>query len=126
MPFMSPGTYLAKRRHAAGLELEDVALRVETTPHLNLRDRVDWLRRIEADISPITIVNASALLCVFPFSGSVLVQLSALRDVQDAVTVGPRLCRECACSELDACEPACWWVEQDLCSTCSFALEHAA
>lgn len=29
-----------------------------------------------------------------------------------------RTCRDCGCSDDDACMPTCWWVEQDLCSAC--------
>ena len=28
-------------------------------------------------------------------------------------------CRDCGCSESLACEEGCWWVEADLCSSCS-------
>ena len=31
--------------------------------------------------------------------------------------LGP-VCRECGCSQSDACTPACSWVEKDLCSAC--------
>jgi len=29
-------------------------------------------------------------------------------------------CRECGCSDDDACEGGCFWVEADLCSRCAF------
>jgi hypothetical protein len=32
-----------------------------------------------------------------------------------------QLCRECGCSNLSACEGGCWWVEDDLCSSCAEA-----
>lgn len=28
-------------------------------------------------------------------------------------------CRECGCTEGQACEGGCWWVEEDLCSSCA-------
>ncbi len=31
---------------------------------------------------------------------------------------GRRVCRVCGCWELHACEGGCWWVAEDLCSTC--------
>lgn len=34
-------------------------------------------------------------------------------------TVGRHVCRICGCWELEACEDGCWWVEADLCSSCS-------
>lgn len=37
---------------------------------------------------------------------------------------GTRFCRECGCTDFDACvhaeHGACWWVEPDLCSHCKF------
>jgi len=33
-------------------------------------------------------------------------------------SVGP-ICRECGCTRNDACQPACSWVELDLCSACA-------
>lgn len=33
---------------------------------------------------------------------------------------GPvRSCRECGCTDFEACSPPCWWVEADLCSSCA-------
>lgn len=29
-----------------------------------------------------------------------------------------RRCRECGCTDEQACWPGCWWVETDLCSAC--------
>lgn len=30
-------------------------------------------------------------------------------------------CRVCGCSNLSACPGQCWWVEDDLCSSCTVA-----
>lgn len=27
-------------------------------------------------------------------------------------------CRECGCTDTQACDEGCWWVEPDLCSNC--------
>lgn len=38
-------------------------------------------------------------------------------------------CRVCGCTQEDACEGGCWWVEEDLCSSChggAYALEPVA
>jgi len=32
-------------------------------------------------------------------------------------------CRVCGCTESDACADMCSWIEQDLCSTCSRAVD---
>lgn len=29
------------------------------------------------------------------------------------------VCRECGCTDLEACPGGCWWVEPDLCSACA-------
>ena len=29
------------------------------------------------------------------------------------------VCRVCGCTEYNACEGGCWWVEEDLCSACA-------
>jgi len=36
----------------------------------------------------------------------------------EASAVAP-VCRICQCSDLDACEGGCTWVERDLCDTCA-------
>lgn len=36
-----------------------------------------------------------------------------------------RSCRECGCTDDRACTPPCWWVEQDLCSTCRYGAPDA-
>ena len=28
-------------------------------------------------------------------------------------------CRECGCTDMDACAEGCWWVAEDLCSNCA-------
>lgn len=30
-----------------------------------------------------------------------------------------QLCRQCGCSQLDACWPSCSWAKEDLCSACA-------
>jgi transcriptional regulator with XRE-family HTH domain len=127
-PLMSPGAYLAKRREAAGLSVEDVALRVGTTPYpMNLRDRVAWIKRVETDVDPIGMGTASALLGAYHFDAAVLVRLCGMRSGLGGIA--PRICRACGCSDGDACleggTQACAWVEDDLCSTCATAGDFA-
>ncbi len=45
--------------------------------------------------------------------GLILVML-ARRD-----TPGPQVCRVCGCTWVKACPGGCYWVEDDLCSTCA-------
>jgi len=37
----------------------------------------------------------------------------------DLAAVGIRACRHCGCTDHSACEPACAWVDPDLCSACA-------
>lgn len=32
-------------------------------------------------------------------------------------------CRDCGCTNLSACDGGCWWVEDDLCSSCAVAVD---
>lgn len=34
-------------------------------------------------------------------------------------------CRSCGCSNFSACAGGCWWVEDDLCSSCATAVDVA-
>lgn len=33
------------------------------------------------------------------------------------------VCRSCGCTNFAACEGGCWWVEDDLCSSCQVAVD---
>jgi len=125
MPIMTPGTYLAKRRAAAGLSIEDVAERISTEPPIPHHDRAAWLRRIEQDVDGLKIREAAALSSVFPFDLDIFVTLIGLHSpVMPAETIeAPRLCQACGCSENDAClDPTtgqgCRWVGPEQCSAC--------
>lgn len=113
---ITPGTYLRMRREADGETLESVAAMISTEPKLGELDRIEWLRRVEADVVPISDDVIKALRPAFPFDPVVLRRLDALLLGSDLPA--PRLCRSCACSELDACSPPCAWVAQDRCSAC--------
>jgi len=46
-------------------------------------------------------------------------QLAELR-AWVAEWLGPgRACRECGCTDAEACLSGCWWAEEDLCSSCA-------
>ncbi|OJY68679.1 MAG: hypothetical protein BGP16_05435 [Sphingobium sp. 66-54] len=119
---ITPGAYIARRREHAGFTVEDVALRIETTPQLALRERVDWLRRIENDVETVSLSTASAMQRVFPLSVDVALQLVDLHSGEALGIEAPRLCRVCACSDLDACVDehgeGCAWAGADLCTAC--------
>lgn len=111
-----PGTYIRMRREAAGETLESVASMISTEPKLDEAGRIDWLRQIEAGTLPVTRDVIVALRPAFSFDPIVLRRLDDL--ARGADLPAPRLCRRCACSELDACSPPCAWVALDLCSAC--------
>ena len=121
---MTPGTYLAKRRQAAGLSLDDVAALVSTSPRLGEIDRRAWIERIEKDIAAISPDVAATLADVFPISRLVLQQLIDLRSYGVCSQPAPRLCVTCGCSDRDPCvDPAthngCAWASEDLCTSCT-------
>ncbi|WP_030540579.1 helix-turn-helix domain-containing protein [Sphingobium sp. DC-2] len=121
---MTPGTYLAKRRHAAGLSIDDVAALVSTSPRLGEIDRRAWIDRIEKDVAAISPDVAAALADAFPISRRVLQQLIDLRSYGSGAVELPRICLDCGCTEFDAClDPltgtACAWASEDLCTSCT-------
>jgi transcriptional regulator with XRE-family HTH domain len=118
---ITPGTYLQRRRLAAGLSIDDVARLLDTEPHINERGRSAWLELVEADAQPVSLSTLVALKRVYPFDITVIFTLERIR--QGSAETPPRLCRVCACSQLDACviDPpsrTCWWASEDLCSGC--------
>lgn len=54
--------------------------------------------------------NAKPFKKIIPYRG-----YQGLFNVPDEVL---RVCRVCGCSEFNACEDGCHWVEEDLCSAC--------
>lgn len=36
-----------------------------------------------------------------------------------------QVCRDCGCTNLSACPGGCWWVDDDLCSSCNVATDVA-
>lgn len=122
---ITPGNYLRKRREAAGLSSADVAAMIVTEPRLPEHDLIYWLDRIEADVVPATFRTITCLRCCFMFDIEVLEALVAIQLAPAGTPVypPPRLCRECACSERDACGGddgfGCSWAADDLCSACA-------
>ena len=136
---ISPGAYLALRRAAAGLSLNDVARSLLalplSAPRLvahpagveRRRIRAD-LFTLESDMALLTPDHAAQLSQVFAFDWAVYQQLAAQHTLPaGGVDVWglpiPRLCAACGCSWQDACRtPAgpCGWSEEDpsLCTAC--------
>lgn len=129
---MTPGTYLQKRRVAAGLSIMDVAALVQTDPRISGIDKTAWIDRIERDIAALSPDVIATLGRAFRFDRHVLQQLIAIRSFgADSVNPAPRICLTCGCSANDACfdgHATCAWASEDLCTACaptSLALKEA-
>lgn len=132
---MTPGTYLRKRREAAGLSIEDVAAAVRAKLHesgLLARDGgnarfVAFLTAVEEDRDNLSYFAALSVRHAFPFDVDAYWNLLLHRYDPDASDLPqPKLCRECACSFHDACEvegqPCAWSsTDPDLCTACERA-----
>lgn len=75
MAELTPGSFLRENREFAALSIEDVAMRISTEPHVDVRSRADLVRQIEADEAPIGAVVIGALRHAFPFDVPYLVRL---------------------------------------------------
>lgn len=123
---MTPGTYIRKRREAAGVSRDHLATFVPTDPPVPSRTRSEWIESIEAGAYPVPYALMMVLERLVPFDPAVLDALALAEASFDGVTVPP-ICRVCACSEYDPCldtqgghdTEACAWAEPDLCSFCA-------
>jgi len=120
---MSPGTYIAKRRTAAGLSIGEVAAALARFPGERQRLLV-LLGELERDSIHVTRSMLDRLRRCFRFDVLVAEQLLDLHLSGDAAEVlpHPQLCRACACSWHDPCETddgPCAWAERDLCTSCA-------
>jgi len=145
---MTPGTYLRKRREAAGLGIRQAAATLATLGASLGRGRATRaddrmvsrlayrMTQAEDDELPFPTDQAEFLANVFPMDAQVYSQLVALhyagpasprRALNDAVALVdlpvPPVCRRCACSWNDACvddRGPCSWSphDPDLCTSC--------
>lgn len=88
-----------------------------------------WLQEQSADPHE----GNDALLRAGEFADALLIEqlreavvnampIDSFNDASGSPLIPSRLgpvCRQCGCSQDDACYPACSWVEPDLCSGCS-------
>jgi hypothetical protein len=128
---MAPGTYLRKRREAAGFTVPRVAAALAGAP-----DRIRPIRprdfqllevvleAVEADLLALTLPQAALLHRIFRFD---LTTLELLMLHHGEVPISdlplPQICRVCACTWHDACETEhgpCAWTPGDptLCTSC--------
>lgn len=129
---MTPGTYLRKRREAAGISLDAAALTLSVDFESNRpkgivyqADIVTFFGRLcaaENDADNLTVAQAAMLRRVYSFDMAVYEAL-LLRHYGCAVPI-PQVCRECACSWNDPCHQPehgpCAWSDHDpeLCTGC--------
>lgn len=126
---MTPGTYLAKRRQAAGLSLGEVAEAIAALPWTlrtptsgEIAQLVARLELAEADRDNLTVPQAELLRNCFRFEVDIYERLLWQQCGADDLPMPP-LCRHCACSWCEPCRDpsgagACMWVAEDLCSAC--------
>lgn len=117
---LTPGAYLKCRRTAHGLSVDEVAEVLSTDPRIARHERSDWIKHIEADVSPASWPTIIALRRLFPFDLAVLERLTLIHLHEDLPP--PRLCRICAASDTGAIGLAImpWgWAAPDLCIGCS-------
>lgn len=124
---MLPGRYLRLRRQAAGLTIEQAAVRIAPRPS-RWHDTAKAIEALEAgdpglDGSPSHIL-AHQLLTAFPFNLLVWEILEEHRLDPDSELPVPRICTACGCTWTDPCRIDrglnCAWrsVAQDLCTAC--------
>lgn len=124
---MTPGTYLRLRRTAAGLTVEDLALRIDTQVPVSARSRAEWIGLIEDDVAVIGADVVQALrdlkrMDAFAFDPHVLWQLIAIHA--GAEIDPPAVCGRCGCSWNDPCadlgHDPCAWADpaETLCTAC--------
>lgn len=128
---LTPGTYLSKRRQAAGLTLPMVAEQLVALPWAIRRPSqhevaqlVRRLREAEADRGNLTIIQAQLLRNVYPFDTEAYESLLLHHHTGHGCGLPrPQLCRECGCSWQDPCVSdlgSCAWTRHDpeLCTAC--------
>lgn len=127
---MTPGTYLRKRREAAGVsrELAAVAFMPCSNPPYHpptlvaqVLNIARWLGELESDQRQVDGIALMQMSGVVPFEREAYDRLVALHLGVDVAP--PSICRECGCGVLTACIDQghpCAWSEADpnLCTAC--------
>lgn len=120
---MSPGKYIARRREAFGLTVEDLALLIG-------RDREDAgrlaerIRTLEADAIALggeAFDLVDRMKGAFAFDRTIFSALVGVATDANPDRPVPQICRVCACSWNDPCDEGgrgCAWAESDLCTAC--------
>jgi transcriptional regulator with XRE-family HTH domain len=122
---MSPGTYLRKRRIAAGLSIEQLAALIAAAPRQVIAARGE-IEAMERDALRAGAAEAliRRLRNFFPFDGEILATLRLLAADPESSLPRPMVCRRCACSWHDPCldeaRGSCAWAEEGERPLCTF------
>lgn len=124
---LTPQAYLALRRRAARLSVDDAAsLIVENTTSPRFMPRSERLAEARALIRQLEtpgilarhVTTVDLLAAAFPLDSNVYYQLA-----HEPADRRPAVCRGCGCSQWDPCDRgadgACAWASADLCTRCS-------
>lgn len=125
---LTPGAYLALRRRAVGLTVEELAERIYCWPHINARDRAAWIALIERDIMPATYSTIAAISVHLCLDLDLLAALDAIRF--GAGIEPPQHCLGCGVTPRQVIPPHIEWTQPDRCPVCltfpQTAVEQAA
>jgi len=124
---MSPGTYMRKRREAAGFSIDEIAMMVggkSATGRAEIKNLVERLEAGEVGQAQSLVYQ---LVGAFSFDERVYSALVLRAADPDSRVPIPPICRVCACSFFDPCHDlqgeACGWApvgegEEPLCTMC--------
>ncbi|HEY0130851.1 MAG TPA: hypothetical protein VGB57_05550 [Allosphingosinicella sp.] len=103
---MAPGTYIRKRREAAGQTLDQVvSWFADDGSGITRGELMAQLRALESGTAPVMTLSVEPLKGAFPFDPNVY--LALVFFASGAKVVLPPICRDCACSEFDPCHDQC-------------------
>ncbi|MDB5724973.1 MAG: hypothetical protein JWQ16_1727 [Novosphingobium sp.] len=112
---MTPGTYLQKRRMAAGLTVDELARQLGRNP-VQAANWATRIRMFEDDVDVVAQVTLVVLRGIFAFKPEIY--LAMVHETRHGA-----VCRMCACSMFDPCQESsgqpCAWAEDDLCTACA-------
>jgi hypothetical protein len=115
---LTPAAYVALRRKAAGLSVEQVAERLSRRACDQAEIRA-LVRQLETPgITARHVSSLDILRDAFPLDPNVYFQLAF-----EPVDRHPRVCRGCGCSHWDLCDRgeagSCTWASEEICTRCT-------
>lgn len=118
LPRLLPSEYLSLRRRAAGISLDEAAMRLAENAH-DLADAKALIRMLETrGVAARSRAVIEHLQAAFPIDPDVYHQLAT-----EPADRHPQICGGCGCSQNDACVDAqhghCGWAEPGMCTRCA-------